>query len=115
MRQRLKKMENAKAMRIGLVADIATAGYPCSAILRLRTEPNRAHDVAAAIAQLECCAFSGLVLGRFDVLAFFMGQNRAAMTELINSPIATLPGVVALAIREPVGSAKHRYDYMCVT
>ena len=33
VRQRLKKMENAKAMRIGLIADIATAGYPCSAIL----------------------------------------------------------------------------------
>ena len=37
------------------------------------------------------------------------------MAELINSHIAMLPGVVALAIREPVGSAKHRYDYMCVT
>ena len=75
VRQRLKKMKNANAMRIDLVADIATAVCPCSAILRLRTEPNRARDVAAAIAQLECCAFSGLMLGRFDVLAFLMGQT----------------------------------------
>lgn len=115
VRQRLKKMESAKAMRIGLVADIATAGYHCSAILRLRTEPNRARDVATAIAKLECCAFSGLVLGRFDVLAFLIGQNRAEMAELIDSHIARLPGVVALDIREPVGSAKQRYDFMCVT
>ena len=37
------------------------------------------------------------------------------MTELISSHIAMLSGVVALGIHEPVGSAKHRYDYMCVT
>ena len=44
-----------------------------------------------------------------------IGQNRAEMAELIDRHIANLPGVVALDIREPVGSAKQRYDFMCVT
>lgn len=110
VRQRLKKMTDGKAMRLGLVADMATVGYTAAVIVRLRTIPSKGRAIAEAAAQLECCAFSGLTLGRFDVLIYLIGQTRQELAQLIDERIATLDGVVDIDVREPVGSAKQRFD-----
>jgi Lrp/AsnC family transcriptional regulator for asnA, asnC and gidA len=114
VRQRLKKMTEEKAMRVGLVADMATVGYLAAAILRIHTVPGQARDVATALAALEHCAFAGLVLGRFDVLAYLMAPTRQEIAHLIDTQITPLPGVLAMDVREPVGNAKHRYDFAVV-
>ena len=64
MRQRLAKMAEAKAMRLGFVAAIVTVGYSAAAIVRLRTIPRHAHAIAEQLATLECCALSGLTRWR---------------------------------------------------
>jgi Lrp/AsnC family leucine-responsive transcriptional regulator len=110
VRQRLKKMTDSKAMRLGLVADTVTVGFLSGVIVRLRTTPRLGRKIAQEIAQLECCAFSGLTLGRYDVLVYLIGQTRQEMAEVIDKHIAHLPGVLEVDVREPVGSAKHRYD-----
>lgn len=110
VRQRLKKMTDAKAIRLGLVADMATAGYTATVIVRLRTVPSEARRIADAVARLDCCAFSGLTLGRFDVLIYLIGQTRQELADVIDTHIAPLKGVVEVDVREPVGSAKQRFD-----
>lgn len=110
VRKRLKKMTDGKAMRLGLVADLATAGYTAAVIVRLRTIPSKARTIAEVVAQLECCAFSGLTLGRFDVLIYLIGQTRQELAQVIDERIALLKGVVDIDVREPVGSAKQRFD-----
>ncbi|MFN3440248.1 MAG: Lrp/AsnC family transcriptional regulator [Acidovorax sp.] len=110
VRQRLKKMTDGKAMRLGLVADMATVGYTAAVIVRLRTIPSKGRAIAEAVAQLECCAFSGLTLGRFDVLIYLIGQTRQELAQLIDERIAPLEGVVDIDVREPVGSAKQRFE-----
>ncbi len=79
-------------------------------IVQLRTIPSKGCAIAEAAAQLECCAFSGLTLGRFDVLIYLIGQTRQELAQLIDERIATLDGVVDIDVREPVGSAKQRFD-----
>lgn len=110
VRQRLKKMTDAKAMRLGLVADMATVGYTAAVIVRLRTIPCEGRSIAESVAQLDCCAFSGLTLGRFDVLIYLIGQTRQELAQVIDDHIAPLKGVVEVDVREPVGSAKQRFD-----
>ena len=114
VRQRLKKMTDAKAMRLGLVADVGTVGFVASVIVRMRTAPNAARAVAQAAAALECCAFSGLTLGRFDVLVYLVGQTRQELAAVIDERLAPLDGVVEIDVREPVGSAKHRFDLVVI-
>lgn len=114
VRQRLKKMADGKAMRLGLVADIATIGYTAAVIVRLRTVPIEARAIAESVAKLECCAFSGLTLGRFDVLLYLIGQTRQELAQVIDEHVAPLRGVVEIDVREPVGSAKQRFDLVFI-
>ena len=65
---------------------------------------------AEAVAQLDCCAFHGLTLGRLDVLIYFIGQPRQELAPLIDERIATLECVVDIDTRGPVGSATQRFD-----
>jgi Lrp/AsnC family transcriptional regulator for asnA, asnC and gidA len=114
VRQRLKKMEDGKAMRLGLVADVASMGYPSGAVVRLRTAPSQARQIASQIAQLACCAFSGITLGRFDVLAYLIGPTRQEVSTIIERDIASLDGVLEINVCEPVGSAKQRFDLIAI-
>jgi len=44
------------------------------------------------------------------VLIYLIGQTRQELAQLIDERIATLDGVVDIDVREPVGSAKQRFD-----
>jgi Lrp/AsnC family transcriptional regulator for asnA, asnC and gidA len=114
VRLRLKKMADNQVMRLGLVADAATMGYTAAVIVRLRTVPGQAPGIAQAIAELECCAFSGVTLGRFDVLVYLIGQTREQLALVIDNSVASLPGVAEVDVREPVGSAKQRFDLVFI-
>jgi DNA-binding Lrp family transcriptional regulator len=114
VRQRLKKMEDGRAMRLGLVANIASLGLGAGALVRLRTTPAQARHIATRIAQLDCCAFSGVTLGRFDVLAYLTASARQDLASVIERDIATLDGVVDIDVCEPVGSAKQRFDLIAI-
>jgi hypothetical protein len=91
-----------------------TIGYLAAVIVRLRTIPSEGRKIAEAVAQLECCAFSGLTLGRFDVLIYLIGQTRQELAHVIDEHIAPLRGVVEIDVREPVGSAKQRFDLVFI-
>ena len=110
IRQRLTKLEAAKLMRLGVVADAETLGLVAGAYVRIRAEPRAVRDIAKTIASFEPCAFVGLTVGRFDIIAFFNATSREEIVDVIDNQIAVLQGVVAVDVREPVGYAKHRYD-----
>jgi Lrp/AsnC family transcriptional regulator for asnA, asnC and gidA len=114
VRQRLKKMDEGKAMRLGLVANIASLGYDRGVILRLRTTPGCARAVARQIAALECCAFAGVTLGRFDVLAYLIAPSRLDLSVVIEHQITSMEGVVGIDVCEPIGSAKQRLDLISI-
>lgn len=115
VRQRLKKMEEGKAMRLGLVADMTSLGFRSSMIVRLRTSPSQARAIAACIAQSAYCAFAGVTLGRFDVLAYLIAPTRQDVAAMIERDIASLEGVLEIDVREPIGSAKQRFDLIAIS
>ena len=110
VRQRLKKLTECKAFRLGLVTDMESGGLTASGIARIKTLPNCARTIAEKIAQIESCTFVGLVLGRYDLVAIFVCETRFQIAEVINNHVANLPGVISMDVREPVGFLKHRYE-----
>jgi len=110
IRQRLKKLEAAKAMRLGLVTDSTALGQTAAAYVRIKVRPRHAKAIAARIAEFASCAFVGLTVGRFDIVAFVSAASRDELVRVIDAEIAVMEGVLQLDVREPVGYAKHRFD-----
>lgn len=110
VRQRIKKLTDAKAMRLGLITDVEAAGFLSSALLRVKTEPGEARSLAASLVALDCCTFVSLTLGRYDVMAIFIAQNRGEIAALIDQHVTSRAGISRLDVVEPVYAKKHRYD-----
>jgi Lrp/AsnC family transcriptional regulator for asnA, asnC and gidA len=110
VRQRRKKLVDGKAIRLGMVTDLAAAGFLATVIVRLKTEPARAREVATALAELECCTFVSLTLGRFDLMAVLIARNREEIAQLLDRHVNLAPGIISIDIVEPVKASKHRYD-----
>lgn len=115
VRQRLKKLIESKSMRLGLVTDFEASGYAVGLIVRIKACPTRIRHIAQELAQIESSTFVGLTLGRFDVVAVFVMQNRIEAAEMIDNRIASIEGIQVLDVKEPVGYAKHRYDLVYTT
>lgn len=115
VRQRLKKLVDAKAMRLGMVTDIHTTGLSVGVTVRIKALPERIRDIALALAALESTSFVGLTLGRFDILAVLVARSRVEAADIIDNQIASLDGVQAVDAQEPVSYPKHRYDLVHIT
>jgi DNA-binding Lrp family transcriptional regulator len=115
VRQRLRKLIDGKAMRLGMVTDFEASGLAVGVILRIRAAPEHAGEIAARIALLEACTFVARTVGRFDIVAVFVSNSRASAAEMIDHSVKSLPGVLAVDTQEPVSYAKHRYDLVYIT
>ncbi|MDB5969974.1 MAG: AsnC family transcriptional regulator [Hydrocarboniphaga sp.] len=115
VRQRLKKLEAAKAMRLGLVVDITVTGRVTVAYVRIKAKPDRIRAIAKEIAAMDDCSFVGLSVGSFDIVTLFNARTRGELAEYIDNRIAKISGVLAIDVREPIASIKHRYDLIHVT
>lgn len=110
VRQRLKRLVEAGAIRLGTVTDPAKLGIGAVAYVRLRVEPRRLRAVVAALAAMDEVFFVASVLGEFDVIAVTGARDRAELSQIVNERISLLAGVVTADVREIVGTHKHRYD-----
>jgi Lrp/AsnC family transcriptional regulator for asnA, asnC and gidA len=115
VRERLKKLEAVKAMRLGVVMDVTVAGLKTMAYVRIKAKPDRIRAIAEEIAAMSDCRFAGLSLGAFDIVTLFVAASRGALAELIDNRLAKIAGVVSIDVREPIASVKHRYDLIHIT
>lgn len=115
VRQRLKKLIESKAMRLGMVTDFQASGLGTSVILRIMAQPGQARAIGTRIAGLDACVFVTLTVGRFDLMAVLVTRRRTDAAEMIDNHIRNIPGVHAVEIQEPVSYARHRYDLVYIT
>lgn len=110
VRQRLKKLEEGKLIKLGVVVDARVYGAPAAAFVRIRAEPKHVQHLVQWIGASELCSFAGITLGRFDIIALLGAPKREGLVNFIDQELAAREGIVFLDVREPIGYAKHRFD-----
>lgn len=115
VRQRLKKMEVARTMRLGLVADINAFGATAAAYIFVKIVPYKVREIATMLTTLPQCSFVGLSLcSSFDVVAILIADSRLALAEVIDNQLGMVDGVLSITARELVGTTKHSYDIIAI-
>jgi Lrp/AsnC family transcriptional regulator for asnA, asnC and gidA len=110
VRQRLKRLVETGAIRLGVVTDPVKLGLTSVSYVRLRVAPRSRRAVIDALEAMEDVFFVASILGEFDVVAVPGTRTRQHLRELVNERIARLAGVLSVEVREIAATLKHRYD-----
>ena len=109
VRQRLKKLQDSGALRIGAVIDPAHLDLNSAAYVRLRVAPHALAAVTTALAALEEVVFVASAVGAFNVILTVVTRDQAALTALLNAQIERITGVLMVDVRPVVGIYKQDY------
>jgi Lrp/AsnC family transcriptional regulator for asnA, asnC and gidA len=109
VRQRLKKLEDANAIRIGAVVDPRKLGLGVTATVLVSVEPSRLQGALETFSRLSEVQFASSILGQFNILVLLTAQDLGALRALINAQIERFTGVYRVDVRLIVGTRKHEY------
>lgn len=114
VRQRLKKLQDASAIRIGVVADPAQLGYKSSAYVRLCVSPRYYEEALSALADIDEVMYVGATAGRYDVIVTVVASDLDTLLSLVNDKIAMVKGVKSIDVRPVVKSLKFDFYQMAI-
>jgi Lrp/AsnC family transcriptional regulator for asnA, asnC and gidA len=109
VRQRLKKLEDANAIRIGAVVDPRKLGLGVTATVLVSVEPSRLRGALETFSRLPEVQFASSIMGQFNVFVLLAAQDLDALRTLVNAQIERFTGVHRVDVRLIVGTRKHEY------
>jgi Lrp/AsnC family transcriptional regulator for asnA, asnC and gidA len=114
VRLRLRRMADAKVMRLGVVCDAASLGMGAVAMARIATTPSRTDAVLAELGGIESVAFLASTTGEYNVTAALQTGGLDELAALCDDRIMSVRGVIDLRVHPLVSTRKHRYDLIRV-
>jgi DNA-binding Lrp family transcriptional regulator len=115
VRARIRRMEQMGAIRIGAVTDMAAMGMTGFALVGVRTEPGRAPEVAAAMAQLREFGSVLRTMGPHDVVGAVLLQDQSDLLRLVLQDLPAMPGVADVEAGEGRLVLKHSFSWVRLT
>ena len=109
VRGRIKRLQEDKMIRITAVTDIAQFEKTVLAYIGVHTEHSRVVEVGRQLAALPEIRFVASMLGRFNILAMTRIEEPEQLVDLVNTSIATIPGVKH--VETSLGLKFIKYDY----
>ena len=110
VRARIKRMEEAKLIRLTAVTNIDRFGDALLAYIWIEVErSDRAREVAEMLAAIPELGFVGVMLGRSDILAITMVRNTEHLAEFVHTRITAIDGVRRSESTLGVNFVKHDY------
>lgn len=111
VRQRLKKMEEAKTMRLAAVRDISTSVARAISLTRISTSPSKSDQVTSALVEMLHVSFVASTSGDYNIAAIISAENQIELTRFCHSKLLPLDGVNDVEINLTTRSIKQRYDW----
>jgi len=115
VRQRLRKMDQANVMRLGVVCDAASLGMGAVAMARIAATPRRLDAVLSALAAIDAIAFLTSTTGEYNITAAIQASDQIELAQLCDDRITAIGGVLELRVHPLIANLKHRYDLVRIT
>jgi Lrp/AsnC family transcriptional regulator for asnA, asnC and gidA len=99
VRQRLKKLQDAGAIRIGVVTDANRIGFAVSAWVRVSVSPEHTDHALRTFSCLDEAPYVAAVIGRYNVLVVLTATNQLELMRIVNAKIESCRGVSHVDVR----------------
>jgi len=115
IRARLKRLREAKAIRVTAVTNVDRLRNPLLAYLWIEVESAaQMNEVAEALAKLREITFVATMLGRADVLAMTLVESGDDLARFLHSTIDQIPGVHRVQYTLGQKFVKHDYRWCAI-
>ncbi len=94
---RLKKLMSVGSLVFTALIDWEMAGFEWFVIARIRTQ-GAPTQVAERVGQLENCEAAAVVLGSYDIVAYFLVHDREELHSLVNDELPAIDGIGEIAL-----------------
>ncbi len=95
VRAKLQRLYDDNLIKTVCVTDPAALGYSTCVIIGINTHPSELFTVADRLANFETVYHIMLCIGRFDILAWALFQNRDDFLDFFVNKVGNLPGVIS--------------------
>ncbi|MGB0907309.1 MAG: Lrp/AsnC family transcriptional regulator [Maricaulaceae bacterium] len=107
---RIRRMENAKAMKVVAVSDFTAFDYNVLLPIGVDVKGRRANDVADDLAKLDEVASVQLVTGKHDIEILVTLSDLSKMSDFLLSKLSQIKGVRSLDPSFAVDIIKYDFD-----
>ena len=111
VRNRMRRLVEADVMRIVAIVDPWKVGRRVQIISGITTEPQAAHDVANALAQLDEVSYVGYTTGEADLMIVASLRSDEELFYLLTEKIASIPGIRSIRTSNVLRSIKNTFGY----
>ena len=114
VRQRLKKLQEAGAIRIGVVTDANRVGFAVSAWVRVSVTPEHVDHALQTFTHLDEVQYVAAMAGRYNVLVVLAAVNQLELMRIVNAKIESCRGVSEVDVRIIAQTIKHNIHEVVV-
>ena len=107
VRQRLKKLQDAGAIRIGVVTDANRVGFAVSAWVRVSVAPQHTDHALKTFTGVDDVQYVAAMAGRYNVLVVVTATNQLELMRIVNTKIESCRGVSQVDVRIIAQTIKH--------
>lgn len=107
VRQRLKKLQDAGAIRIGVVTDANRIGLTISAWVRVTVSPDQMREALTTFSSLDEVRYVAAVAGRYNLLLVLTTTSQLELMRLVNAKVENVRGVSRVDVRVIAQTVKH--------
>ena len=115
VRQRLKKLEDANAIRMGLVVDPVRMGIGFAAQVMLSVEPASLERALDAFSKLPDVHYVASTTGPFNVLVSMTAVDMPTLGRLVDAQVQSIKGIHRIEVRPMISTPKHDYHLIAIS
>jgi Lrp/AsnC family transcriptional regulator for asnA, asnC and gidA len=93
VRRRMERLQQRGIIEFAMLAEPTRLGYDIRAMIGLRVELTRLHEIAATVRELNEVTFAAFLTGNFDIMIQVVVQSQEALVEFLTRKIARIEGV----------------------
>jgi DNA-binding Lrp family transcriptional regulator len=112
IRQRVRRMEEERLIRIRAVSDIEAFAFTASATVGVHVRGGAVEAVGRRLAAMENVAAVVRSVGEFDFVLITLARSRAELIETVLGRIQAMDGVRATETLETAAAVKHVYTWV---
>ena len=110
IRNRLKRLTESKAMRLGAVTDPRMLDVGAVGFISLAVRTRQTTRIIDELLNLEEISFMGFMSGINNVAILAEARDLASLSTLCADKVRPMPGVIRMSTLSLARSHKHRYD-----
>lgn len=92
VRRRVERLQDRGIIRFAMIADADQLGYDISAMIGLRIDLGRLHEISDTLSAMSEVVFASFLTGSFDILLQIVVESQEALVELLTG-LARIEGV----------------------